>query len=184
MQKYGTSEVGTLRSKSRSSDSLWVKLGGEGYQTRIVDGKLEIKAESSMLGYLNAESPFTADGWFKTGDLVEVDGEFIRFLGRDSDVINVGGQKVNPAEVESLIAGLPNIRDVVVFGKPNPLMGQVVHALVRTVDDEDSGSLQRRVRAACVEGLEKHKVPMTIEVTDRPLTSDRFKQLRRTPPGH
>lgn len=181
MQKYGTSEVGTLRSKSRSSDSLWVKLGGEGYRTRIVDGKLEIKAESSMLGYLNAESPFTPDGWFKTGDLVEVDGEFIRFLGRDSDVINVGGRKVNPAEVESLIAGLANIKDVVVFGKPNPLMGQVVHAVVRTIDDEDAGQLQRRVRAACSEALDKHKVPMTVEITDRPLSSERFKQLRREP---
>src|SRR5205823_4172895 len=59
-QTYGLSEVGILRSKSRSSDSLWVKLGGEGFQTRVVDGILQIKAESAMLGYLNAPSPFTA----------------------------------------------------------------------------------------------------------------------------
>jgi acyl-CoA synthetase (AMP-forming)/AMP-acid ligase II len=91
MQKFGASEVGTLRSKSKTSDSLWVKLGGEGYETRVVDGLLEIKAESSMLGYLNAESPFTKDGWFKTGDCVDVDGEYLRFRGRDSDLINVGG---------------------------------------------------------------------------------------------
>ena len=99
-QTYGLSEVGILRSKSKSSDSLWVKVGGEGFETRIVDGMLEIKARSAMLGYLNAPSPFTNDGWLKTGDVVEQDGEYIRILRRDSEIINVGGEKVYPAEVE------------------------------------------------------------------------------------
>ncbi len=178
MQKYGTSEVGTLRSKSRDSDSLWVRLGGEGYQTRVVGGMLQIKAESSMLGYLNADSPFTEDGWFKTGDLVEVDGDFFRFLGRDSDVINVGGQKVHPAEVEGVIAGLANIREVVVFGESNRLLGQIVRARVRTVEEEDEKEVQRRVREACLERLEKYKVPMRVDVTGQPLSSERYKQLR------
>ena len=102
-QTYGLSELGILRSKSRSSESLWVKLGGEGYETRVVDGLLEIKARSAMLGYLNAPSPFTEDGWFRTGDRVEVDGEELRILGRVSEVINVGGQKVDPVEVEDSI---------------------------------------------------------------------------------
>jgi len=93
LQKYGTSEVGTLRSQSRSSDSPWVRIGGEDYAWRVADGRLEIRAGSAMLGYLNAPSPFTADGWFRNGDCVEVDGDYIRFLGRDSDVINVGGQR-------------------------------------------------------------------------------------------
>ncbi len=102
-QKYGTTEVGTLRSKSKSSDSIWVKIGGEGYQTRIVDGILQIKADSAMLGYLNAPSPFTEDGWFVTGDMVVQDGEYIQFLGRKSEIINVGGEKVFPSEVENII---------------------------------------------------------------------------------
>src|SRR5206468_3206189 len=54
LQTYGLSEVGILRSQSRSSDSLWVKVGGEGFETRVVDGMLEIRARSVMLGYLNA----------------------------------------------------------------------------------------------------------------------------------
>ena len=56
-QTYGLSEVGILRSKSKRSDSLWVKIGGEDYETRVVDDMLEIKSKSSMLGYLNAPSP-------------------------------------------------------------------------------------------------------------------------------
>ena len=93
LQTYGLSEVGILRSRSKSSDSLWLKVGGEGYETRIVDGIFQIKAASAMLGYLNAPSPFTEDGWFNTGDAVEVDGDYIKFLGRKSEMINVGGEK-------------------------------------------------------------------------------------------
>ncbi|HRI63331.1 MAG TPA: fatty acid--CoA ligase family protein, partial [Polyangium sp.] len=119
-QTYGLSELGILRSKSRNSDSLWVKVGGEGFETKIVDGILWIKARSAMLGYLNAPSPFNAEGWMNTGDMVEVDGEYVRFLGRKSEMINVGGEKVFPAEVENVIMRLENIKDVVVKGKPNP----------------------------------------------------------------
>ena len=89
LQTYGLIELGVLRSKSKKNDSLWVKIGGEGYKTRIIDGILQIQARSAMLGYLNAPSPFTEDGWFKTGDTVEVDGEYIKILGRKSEIINV-----------------------------------------------------------------------------------------------
>ncbi len=96
-QTYGLIELGVMRAKTKSADSLWVKLGGEGYRLRVVDGILQVKAESAMLGYLNAPSPFTDDGFFVTGDRVEQDGEYLKILGRDSDLINVGGQKVYPA---------------------------------------------------------------------------------------
>ena len=79
-----------------------------------------------MLGYLNAPSPFDADGWFNTQDAVEQDGEWLRFLGRTSDLINVGGQKVYPAEVESVLLELENVLDVTVRGEPNPIIGQIV----------------------------------------------------------
>ena len=102
-QTYGLSEVGILRSKSKNSDSVWLKVGGDGFQTRIVNNMLQIKAYSAMLGYLNAPSPFTEEGWLETGDLVESDGDYIRILGRQSEIINVGGEKVYPVEVENII---------------------------------------------------------------------------------
>ena len=61
VQTYGLSEVGILRSKSKSSDSLWLKVGGEGFATRVVDGVLQIKARSAILGYLNAPNPVAED---------------------------------------------------------------------------------------------------------------------------
>src|SRR6185369_15483612 len=90
LQTYGMTELGILRSQSRDSASLWVRVGGEGYETKVVDGRLWIRARSAMLGYLNAPTPFDAEGFLDTGDLVETDGEWVRFLGRKSDIINVG----------------------------------------------------------------------------------------------
>ena len=141
LQTYGLSEVGILRSKSKSSDSLWVKVGGEGFETRVVDGMLEIKAKSAMLGYLNVPSPFTEDGWFKTGDAVEVDSEYIKILGRKSEIINVGGEKVYPQEVENVILEIDNVAEVTVYGEKNPIIGNIVCAKVRFNRDEEKKSI-------------------------------------------
>src|SRR5262249_27814214 len=67
-QTSGLTELGILRSKSRGSDSLWVRVGGEGYETKVMDGRLWIRGAAAMLGYLNAPSPFDAEGFFDTGD--------------------------------------------------------------------------------------------------------------------
>jgi long-chain acyl-CoA synthetase len=131
LQTYGLSELGILRSKSKDSGSLWMKVGGEGFETKVVDGILWIRAESAMIGYLNAPSPFTEDGWFITGDAVERDGDYIRILGRKSEVINVGGEKVYPAEVESLIQTMEGVVDVAVSSESNPITGQIVKARVK-----------------------------------------------------
>lgn len=180
LQTYGLSELGILRSKSRGSDSLWVKVGGEGYETRVVDGVLHIRARSAMLGYLNAPSPFDAEGWFNTQDVVEVDGEYLRILGRRSELINVGGQKVYPAEVESVLLQAENVRDAVVSGEPSPITGQIVVARVNLFEPEEPAALKRRLRAFCRERLAAFKVPVKIEVVQADQHSARFKKMRQS----
>jgi acyl-CoA synthetase (AMP-forming)/AMP-acid ligase II len=177
-QTYGLSELGILRSKSRSNTSLWVRVGGEGYRTKIVDNILWIKAESSMLGYLNAPSPFDDDGWFNTQDMVEVDGEFIRFLGRDSEIINVGGEKVYPAEVESQVLQLDNIQDVTVHGEPNPLAGQIVVARVNLISPESVTAVKKRIRIALRDKLPPFKIPQKVVLADTQQFNERFKRMR------
>jgi acyl-CoA synthetase (AMP-forming)/AMP-acid ligase II len=179
LQTYGLSEVGILRTRSRDSQSLWVKVGGEGYETKVVDGILWIKARFAMLGYLNAPSPFDADGWFNTDDEVEVDGEYLRILGRRSEIINVGGQKVYPAEVESVLLQMDNVEDVVVLGEKNPLLGQVVVARINCGHEEDPRELKQRVRDFCRGKLEPYKIPVRVEVAQSRQYSQRFKHLRR-----
>ena len=177
-QTYGLSEVGILRSKSKSSNSLWVKVGGEDFQTRVVDGILQIKAKSAMLGYLNAPSPFTADGWFNTDDLVDVDGEYVKFLGRNSEIINVGGEKVYPAEVEDVIQGMDSVSEVIVYGEPNPIVGNIVCAKVSLLNHEEHKQFARRLKQYCLAKMQSYKVPVKIQVTDKKQHSDRFKKER------
>ncbi|MDC0708033.1 long-chain fatty acid--CoA ligase [Stigmatella sp. ncwal1] len=177
-QTYGLSELGILQTKSKDDASLWVKVGGDGYEVKVVDNILWIRAESAMLGYLNAPSPFTEDGWFVTGDAVEVDGEYLRILGRKSELINVGGEKVYPAEVESVLLQLPNVADVTVVGRPSPITGQVVMARVVLREAEDPVVLTKRLRQFCRDRLATYKIPVAVEVVEGQLHGDRFKKAR------
>lgn len=178
-QTYGLSEVGVLRSQSRPDGSLWVRIGGQGFETQVRDGILWIRSEFRMLGYLNAPSAFDADGWFNTQDRVEVDGDWFKILGRVTDLINVAGQKVYPAEVEDVILALPNVTDVVVKGEKHALLGQIVVAHVATTEPEAAAELRARVRAACLSKLTNYKVPAKVLPMEAEMYSARFKKIRK-----
>lgn len=163
-QTYGLSELGVLRSKSESDDSVWVSIGGKGFETKVVDDILWIRSEANMVGYLNAPSPIDADGWMCTGDHVEVRGEYMHILGRKSEVINVGGQKVFPTEIENALLEADNIMEVSVVGVPHSVMGQVVKARISLNAPEDQFQLAERLRKHCMERMAKYKVPIKYEV--------------------
>jgi len=177
-QKYGTTETGSPRSISRPDDSLWLKFK-EGVETKIIDGVLWIRTECAILGYLNATSPVDEDGWYCTGDQVDVDGEWIRVRGRVSDTINVGGEKASPTEIEQVILEQDFVRAVIVFGEKHPLMGQVVAAEISVAPDFDTKDAAARVRRHCRQRLAPHKIPVRILFTDQDLTSARQKLQRR-----
>jgi acyl-coenzyme A synthetase/AMP-(fatty) acid ligase len=178
-QTYGLSELGILRSKSREDGSLWVKVGGEGYETKIVDGVLWVRAQSAMLGYLNAENRFDDKGWFNTEDAVEQDGEWLRFLGRTSEIINVGGQKVYPAQVESVLLTMENVLDAVVRGERNPLLGRCVVARVKLQKPEPVLDFKLRMQRHCRGQLAPYMVPVKVEITEDQLYNARGKRVRK-----
>jgi acyl-CoA synthetase (AMP-forming)/AMP-acid ligase II len=177
-QTYGLSELGILPTQSRDSGSVWLKLGHAGFEHKIVDGVLWIRSPSAMIGYLNASSPFDADGWFNTQDLVERDGEYVRILGRKSELINVGGEKVHPSEIENVLLQIDNIKDVTVRGQPNPVTGEVVAAKITPLGPEDPDALKRRVRQFCHARLERYKIPAVIDVVMEDHYGARFKKSR------
>ena len=179
-QVYGSSEIGVLRSESKSNDSLWVKIGGEGYKTKVVDGILHVKAKSSILGYLNREeSPLTKDGWFVTGDKVEVKGDYFKIIGRDSEIINVGGLKLSPQEVENVILQMDGVDDITVYGFKHDLIGNVVCAKIQLKDDFN-GNYEKVIREHCLKrGLEKYKIPIHYDrVHEKAMVKHRFKKMR------
>lgn len=177
-QTYGLSELGILPTRSKSDSSLWLKIGGSGFDYKIIDNVLWIRSGMAMLGYLNAPAPFDDEGYFNTQDAVETDGPYIRILGRQSEIINVGGEKVYPTEVENVILKVPNIAEVTVSGKPSPVTGMVVRATVLLIEEENERSVQARVREYCGRRLEPFKVPAVVEVATGPQHSDRFKKIR------
>ena len=179
-QTYGLSELGVLRSKSEDDQNTWLKVGGDGFEVKIVDGILWVRSEANMVGYLNAPSPFDDDGWMNTGDEVEVRGDMIRFVGRKSEVINVGGQKVFPVEVEAVLLEDDNISEATVFGTPHVVLGQAPCARVSLQHPEDKKSMTARLRRHCRESLAKYKIPMRfVIVDDAEQRSERFKKVRR-----
>jgi acyl-CoA synthetase (AMP-forming)/AMP-acid ligase II len=180
-QTYGLSEIGIVPTRSRAPDSLWMQIGGADVEHKIVDGILWLRAATAMLGYLDAPSPFDADGWLDTHDKVEVDGDYIRIIGRDSELINVGGEKVHPAEVENILLGAGNIRDATVAARSSPVTGSVVVATVALVEAEELGALRRRLDRFCRQRLDPYKVPALFRITDAPLHSARFKKIREHP---
>ncbi len=169
-QTYGLSEVGILGTQSETSDSVWVKVGGHGYETEIREGILWVNSATSMLGYLNAPSPFDSNGWYCTGDRVEKRGEYLHFLGRESEAINVGGVKVSPVEVESVLLEIPGVRDAVVYGEENPLMGQAVAAKV-------AGEItESEIIRYCRSKLNKWECPVRVEIVQDLPPTERYKK--------
>ncbi|MES2824537.1 MAG: AMP-binding protein [Pseudomonadota bacterium] len=179
-QTYGLSELGILPTQSKNSESKWMKIGGAGFNIKVKDDVLWIKSDQAMLGYLNADSPFDAEGWYNTGDKVEVDGEYFRILGRESEIINVAGEKVFPIEIESFLLTLDNVQDVLVRAKRSPIVGQIIWAEFVLNRDEEIATFKQRIIAACQAYFPEFKVPRLITVTSQDnIVGSRFKKIRK-----
>jgi len=171
-------ELGVLRAQSLGNDSLWVKLGGEGYKLRVVEGILQIKSESTMLGYINAPSPITEDGYFITGDMAEQNGEYYKILGRKSDLINIGGQKVYPSEVEAVLLGIIGVSDASVKGEMHKIFGNIVAADIVPKNKIDHNELLRLIKRECALKLQNFMIPTRVRFIKKSLQNHRLKRQR------
>ena len=177
-QSYGLTETGVIPGRSESSDSGWLKLGDEQCSVRVVDGMLEIKSPTTMIGYVSEPSPFTEDGYFRTGDVVKQKGPYIKILGRRSEVINVGGEKVYPAEIENVLKDLPNVVDVAVGHERHAIAGNLVTARFTLAEIEGLNAFKQRLHAFCRERLAPFQIPRKVVLTQAPLHTERFKKRR------
>lgn len=180
VQKYGVTELGSPSSKTHDLDPSLIKMDSEDNQFKVEDGLLLVKTKTAMVGYLNAPSPFNDEGWFNTGDSAEVFDGYIRILGRVSEIINVGGEKVFPAEVEELVYKVPGVVEVSAYGEKNPLIGEMVCLKIRPVDGIDEAELSLSIKTICSENLEKYKVPVKIVYSNEKQHNERFKNLGRS----
>lgn len=184
LQTFGTSETGISTTTSESSSSTYFKIADENVQYRIVDGELQLKTRTQFMGYLNySNDALTEDEWFRTGDLVEQnENGFIRITGRVKEVINVGGEKVLPLELESILLGSPLIADCVVYGVPNSITGQSVFVDVKPCGQMTRAEARKHVVAFLVGKVDAFKVPSKVNVVESVAVSERFKKKRRVMP--
>ncbi len=144
-----------------------------GIELRVSNGSLHVRSSRNAVRYLGGESPALAghDGFVDTGDLVElVDGRYY-FRGRRGGIINVGGQKVCPEEVESVLNADPRVRMSLVRGRRNAITGAIVVAEVVPVDGVagwDDPAVGARIvedlLSACRRALPAHKIPATLRL--------------------
>jgi len=161
-QTFGMSELGIVRVKSEARNSLFMRVGGEGVETRTVDDVLHIRSANRMLGYLNAPSPFDENGWYDTKDVVEERDGFYKVVGRTSEVINVGGLKFMASEVERVALLYKDISLVKAYGKDNPITGQHAEIIVQPKDLEQFD--KRDFKNHLSEHLQSHMVPRKIVI--------------------
>jgi fatty-acyl-CoA synthase len=188
---YGLTEVYGNCCVTDTTDPLDVRVASQGeplpgVELRIVDdggrvlprgeaGQIEVRGRV-MPGYLPAPdeeipSPFTTDGWFRTGDSGLLrDDDRLQFVGRHSELIKTAGINVSPAEIEATLRTYPGVLEAAVVGMPDPARGEVPVAFLVTTDPVDEADVVRH----CREVLSSYKVPKRI---------CRIEALPQTPTG-
>jgi acyl-CoA synthetase (AMP-forming)/AMP-acid ligase II len=182
---YGLSETGRLFSVTDGREGFPVRFLEEsprpGVELRIADGQLSARnSRAAMLAY-DGQTALRdqSDGWFATGDLVEVQGDRVLFRGRNSDVINVGGRKVMPADVEAVLRSIPGVAEVRVYGRKSSLAGQLVAADLVLAAGADAEKTKAEAERVAREKLTSYQVPRSINVVAEIARSEVFKILRR-----
>jgi acyl-CoA synthetase (AMP-forming)/AMP-acid ligase II len=148
--------------------AAYVGRAGAAAELRVEDGTLRLRSSRTADRYLGASGrPLGGDRFVDTGDRVELRGDRYHFLGRREGVINVGGQKVYPEDVEAVINSHPDVRMSRVWSRPSPITGAVVAADIVVRRDADGETvpfdvIRRRVLEACRGALPAYKVPATV----------------------
>jgi acyl-coenzyme A synthetase/AMP-(fatty) acid ligase len=157
-----------------------------GVDLKVVDATLRVRSSRTAQRYLGENPPALKDteGFIDTGDVLELrDGRYY-FQGRRDGVINVGGLKVHPEEVEAVLNRHPQVRLSLVKTKKNPITGALVVADVllkdpSTPEGEHARELQQTIKQFCRESLAPHKVPAAITFVPALTISETGKLVRR-----
>ena len=180
IQLWGMTEL-QAGSFSRPRDPADVRHGSAGAATpgtelRVVDERLQVRGQSLFSGYLKNEKAtqeaFTPDGWFETGDTAELSGGgHLRFTGRVKEIINRGGVKYSPLDVEAIIDRMPGVARSAIVPYPDALLGERACVFVQPAPGAPAATLEAIMRELDRAGVAKFKWPERLErVEAMPLT--------------
>jgi len=176
---YASTEVGTaivVSDRKAGFPAEWLD-ENRLVRMKIEDGILHIRSDHRMLGYVHDPVTSSTSGWVDTHDMIDIKGDRCFLLGRADGLINVGGRKVRPEEIESAIIRLKGINDSLVYAKSNPVTGSVLAADVAVKAGLDWHISS--IKAALAEQLPACKVPSYIRLVDKISISSNDKKLRR-----
>ena len=194
VQIYATSELGRCFSVTDGREGFPVEflqqVSPDGIEMHIDGDELLVRSANRMLGYddsigeSNSQSSSgtveqSSTEWFHTGDLVEVRGRRVLFTGRRTEIINVGGNKVHPLEVERVIRELPEVLDVRVFGRSSSIAGQIVAGEVVVKPGTDEAKIRQSVIAHCAGRVSVFQRPRVIEIVSKISLTDAGKTSRK-----
>lgn len=174
---YGQTETGAVTGM-RPDDRIAGREGSmgrplPGIDTRIVEGELQVRAQSSPTFFSSYLDGTRFDGeWWPTGDVVEADEEgFLYHQGRNDDVISSSGYRIGPVEVESVLLTHPAVAEAAVIAAPDPERGSVVKAVVvlrggQPGSPAEAEELTSAIQAHCREVTAPYKYPRLIEFVD------------------
>jgi cyclohexanecarboxylate-CoA ligase/acyl-CoA synthetase len=142
------------------------------------EGELQVRGPSVFSEYYNngeaTNAAFTADGWFRTGDLGEARGEYFAITGRSKDLINRGGVKLNPADVEMLLDSHPKVLQSALVPMPDAVLGEKACVFISLKNPGDALSLEELVTYLMSKEIAKNKLPeRLVIVAEMPLTPTR-----------
>ena len=144
----------------------------DGVEMKVVDGCLRIRSKRAAHAYVGRRASALTDdeGFVDTGDMVELRGDRYHFVGRRGGIINIGGLKVHPEEIEAVINRRDEVRMSRVKARKSPITGAIVVAdvvLAEGFDARRSDEIKSRIVADCKASLAPHKVPAMIKFVDR-----------------
>jgi acyl-coenzyme A synthetase/AMP-(fatty) acid ligase len=152
--------------------SAMIGTNADGVEMRVVDGCLQIRSRRAANAYVGRRGGALTDeeGFVDTGDMVELRGDRYHFVGRRGGIINIGGLKVHPEEIEAVINRDAAVRMSRVKSRKSPITGAIVVADVVLADAAETAQgddIKRRIIADCRASLAPHKVPAMIKFVDR-----------------
>jgi malonyl-CoA/methylmalonyl-CoA synthetase len=174
LERYGMTETCMLTSNPLLGERKPGTVGPPlpGVEVRLSDGSpggIQVRGSNVFDGYWRRpelkETEFTADGWFKTGDLGMIDDDgYVEIVGRSKDLIISGGLNVYPKEIELLLDSLPGVEESAVIGIADADFGEAVVAVVVLGGSEST--TPEAIRHAAREHLAGFKVPKQVHILD------------------
>lgn len=155
-----------------------------GVELKVVDGSLRIRSPRAATRYIGSDQPLAdPEGFIDSGDMIERCGDRLLFVGRKGGIINVGGMKVHPEEIEAIINRHPEVRMSLVTPKRSPITGSIVTADVvlqaKTVSRADRVRIADAIIKLCRDALPVYKTPAAISIVPELDVASSGKLVRR-----